>query len=73
MVRRTKPIEVKKPERDPYAHLLNKDKDKDKSIVKTWWFWTGLGVVAAGGVAAAVLLTRQPVPSTNFRVDALIQ
>jgi tetratricopeptide (TPR) repeat protein len=27
-------------------------------IYKTWWFWTGVGVVVAGGVAAAILLSR---------------
>lgn len=27
-------------------------------IYKAWWFWTGVGVVVAGGVAAAILLSR---------------
>ena len=26
-------------------------------VYKTWWFWTGVGVVVAGGVVAAVLLS----------------
>lgn len=73
VTRSTTPMATQKPARDPYAHLLKKKDDEDKSIVKTWWFWTAVGVVAAGGVATAVLLSnRQPSPSPNFKVDALI-
>jgi hypothetical protein len=25
-----------------------------------WWFWTAVGVVVAGGVTAAVLVTAKP-------------
>jgi hypothetical protein len=28
-------------------------------VYKRWWFWTLLGVAAAGGVTAAVLLGRK--------------
>ena len=27
-------------------------------IFKTWWFWTGVGAVVAGGVVTTLLLTR---------------
>ena len=28
------------------------------SITSRWWFWTGLGVLVAGGVVAAIVMTR---------------
>ena len=31
---------------------------KERSILGTWWFWTGAGVLVAGGVVGAILLTR---------------
>ena len=34
-------------------------------IYKRWWLWTGLALVVAGGVTAAVLLTRPTAPSTS--------
>jgi hypothetical protein len=33
-----------------------------RPIYARWWFWTAIAVVAAGGVAAAVLLTRNHSP-----------
>jgi hypothetical protein len=30
----------------------------DQPIYKKWWFWTGVGVVVAGGIVTAILLTR---------------
>lgn len=57
------------PVKDPYAGLV-KD-DGDGSIVKTWWFWTVLGVVVAGGATAAALtLGKEPSANTNFKIDA---
>jgi hypothetical protein len=32
---------------------------KSDPIYKRWWFWSGVGVVVAGGVVAAVLLSTQ--------------
>jgi hypothetical protein len=32
------------------------EKDEGTPIYKTWWFWTGIGAVVAGGVVATVLL-----------------
>ena len=31
--------------------------DTETPVYKKWWFWTGIGVVVAGGIVAAVLLT----------------
>ena len=30
----------------------------DEPVYKRWWFWTAIGVVAAAGVASAVLISR---------------
>jgi len=35
---------------------------ESRPIYKTWWFWTGLGVVAAGGGITAYELTRTSGP-----------
>jgi hypothetical protein len=32
------------------------------SVLSRWWFWTAVGVVVAGGVTAAVLMTAKPSP-----------
>jgi len=42
--------------RDPVTNPNN----KAAPIYKKWWFWTGIGVVAGGGVAAAIVLTQPP-------------
>jgi hypothetical protein len=34
-------------------------------IYKRWWLWTGLALVVAGGVTAAVLLTQPTTPHTS--------
>jgi tetratricopeptide (TPR) repeat protein len=40
---------------------------EDRPIYARWWFWTGLGVVAAGGGIAAYELTRPSgPPATNL-------
>ena len=35
-------------------------RDRDSSVLSRWWFWTAVGVVVAGGVTAAVLVTAKP-------------
>ena len=34
-------------------------RDDDSNIFERWWFWTAVGVVAAGGLTAALVLDRQ--------------
>jgi len=34
-------------------------------VTRRWWFWTGIAVVVAGGVTAAVLLSTQDAPTTE--------
>ena len=36
--------------------------EKEGTVFGKWWFWTGVGVVVAGGVVAAILLTREGDP-----------
>lgn len=52
---------------DPNNPLIQlpDDQKKKPSILKKWWFWTIIGVAVAGGVTAAVLLTRSKSTSTN--------
>jgi hypothetical protein len=40
----------------------------DKPLVKRWWFWTGVGVLAAGGAVAlgVALTTQRAVPSGSI-------
>jgi tetratricopeptide (TPR) repeat protein len=39
--------------------------DRDSgSVLKTWWFWTAVGVVVAGGVATTIALTSTPAPKS---------
>jgi len=48
-------------DRDAAAALSTQptpDASAGQSILSRWWFWTAVGVVVAGGVAAGVLLTR---------------
>lgn len=45
------------------------DQSQARPIYKTWWFWTGAGVVAAGAVTTAILLSGQGgsnVPETEL-------
>ena len=34
-------------------------------IASKWWFWTGIGVVIAGGIATAIVLTTEKPHSTG--------
>jgi hypothetical protein len=38
---------------------------QSKSVVQQWWFWTGVAVVVAGGVALAVAETRERAPDSG--------
>lgn len=43
----------------------------DPPLVEQWWLWTVVGVVVAGGVTAAVLLTRDPGTAAPDAPDAV--
>jgi hypothetical protein len=32
--------------------------EAERPVYKKWWFWTGIGVVVAGGVVAAILISQ---------------
>lgn len=40
----------------------------DSSMIETWWFWTGVGVVVVGGVALAILATQSGGDDVSIRV-----
>ncbi len=42
-----------------------------RPLRKQWWVWTSLGVVAAGGVIATLLLTREPEKSQEVKGNVL--
>lgn len=45
-------------------------------VYKTWWFWTGVGVVVVGGVVAAVLLSSgssKGIPGTTLGNQPIFQ
>lgn len=37
--------------------LVDDPRDHKYSVLKQWWFWTAVGVVVAGGVTTAIILT----------------
>lgn len=44
---------------------LDLEMKKDGSVLGKWWFWTAIGVVAAGGAATFVLLTTERGPDSG--------
>lgn len=57
---------------DPYANLLEKEKDS-KPVYKTWWFWTAMGVVVLGGAGAgAYAATRPAAEATGFGAKVVL-
>jgi len=50
------------PERSPALLTARAPEQEGPPVYKRWWFWTGAGAVVAGGVVAAVLLTRDGGP-----------
>lgn len=57
---------------DPYAGLLQDDEPVAKPVYKTWWFWTAVGVVAAGAGAGIYFGTRSTAPAQGFRASAVM-
>jgi tetratricopeptide (TPR) repeat protein len=68
----THAIELKKDGYEPYSSSLAiaageskvfaHDLEKTPGITSKWWFWTGIGVVVAGGVVTAIALTTERGP-----------
>ncbi len=57
---------------DPYANLLEKEKES-KPVYKTWWFWTAMGVVVLGGAGAgAYAATRPAAEATGFGAKVVL-
>jgi tetratricopeptide (TPR) repeat protein len=44
-------LEEKKAQGESAKFVRKPKKGPDKPVYKKWWFWTGIGVVAAGGTA----------------------
>lgn len=44
------------------TRLVRFDLVEEPGIHETWWFWTGVGLVVAGGVATAIIVTREKEP-----------
>src|SRR5439155_26367961 len=44
---------------------IDLDMKKTPGIASRWWFWTAIGVVVLGGVATAVVLTREKQPESG--------
>ena len=65
----SQPPSAAPPEAAHYLSATTKPAPRDRPWVERWWFWTAVGVVAAGSVVAVVLLTaerepRKPEPGT---------
>jgi tetratricopeptide (TPR) repeat protein len=45
-------LEEKKAQGDSQKFVKRSKQSEDKPVYKKWWFWTGLGLAAAGGTAA---------------------
>ncbi len=45
-------LEEKKAQGDSQKFVKKPKKGEDRPVYKKWWFWTGLGLAAAGGTAA---------------------
>jgi len=41
---------------------LDVELEKNPGLLKKWWFWTGAGVVLAGGVGVTIALTTERKP-----------
>jgi hypothetical protein len=59
---------------DPYAGLLHdEDETQAKPWYKKWWPWTIAGVLVAGGVVTAVVLSSQKAaPATGFAAVGIV-
>ncbi|MHB8877758.1 MAG: tetratricopeptide repeat protein, partial [Myxococcaceae bacterium] len=46
--------------------LIQPEPPREDSIMKRWWFWTGLGVVVAGAATATYVATAPPPKGTTL-------
>lgn len=47
------------------TRLVRFDLVEEPGLHERWWFWTGVGLVVAGGVATAIIVTREKDPPTG--------
>jgi hypothetical protein len=40
------------------------DRPASAPVYKTWWFWTGIGAIVAGGIVTAVVLSSKSAPKS---------
>jgi len=53
-----------KSESSPAAMPAQRSEAREGSILGSWWLWTAVGAVVAGGVVAGVFIAREPAEST---------
>lgn len=47
------------------TRVVRFDLVEEPGVHETWWFWTGVGLVVAGGVATAIIVTREKDPPSG--------
>lgn len=55
-----------RPGKEPVEPVSAKVTPSDKPIWKKWWFWTGVGVVAAAGAGTYYVVSQDGVPQTSL-------
>ena len=55
------------------TRIVRFDLVEETPVYATWWFWTGVGLVVAGGVATAIIVTREKDPPTGDFSPGLVQ
>jgi tetratricopeptide (TPR) repeat protein len=65
------------PRVDLTATSIRTEEPNRKPVLKTWWFWTGVGAVVAAGAVTAIVLstshTRSNVPSVPLGTRSVFQ
>jgi hypothetical protein len=72
------PSDAISPEGVVVPPLADDPRDHKYSVVKQWWFWTAIGVVVAGGVTTAIILTSKsgteaPLPGNTGPAVAVLK
>lgn len=47
------------------TRVVRFDLVEEPGVHETWWFWTGVGLLVAGGVATAIIVTREKDPPSG--------